>query len=483
MCGLIGFSGPKDKTFNIDKIKMILWNNQDRGKDSFGYYVSSNNIIHKELGKVEDIMSKKEFTIEPSNTFIGHVRAATIGAVSKENAHPFNYGNITLAMNGTLTNAWELCRQIGVPVTDFDVDSQVVAYLLNRAQSKEPLTKLIGSCALLYTDTNTGKLYCYRNSDRPLFRGKLDDCMYISSVDTSLKIIGCSDVKEFKQDVLYEIENGQVKDNFKVKRAVTPATVNTSKELTTKIKFSEMHKSEFEGLYLCPTRDIKVYGGKTVNFRSGCYYLVVKHSTAEYEIEVKDESGEAKCISKYMFNEEKPVISKGSFVFGLSNLVYTSSNVKDDKLGSKGDLYIVDQVTKKGNLYCINQANNKSGYIDPIFLRYASLLEVREYFELFYLMNPLPIIENTNEETPNLNLPVVLTQGEIYKKEVYSTAFLNFEELVGFTIDEIEDQLSDLEEIIKKPQQLLKINNMKILIENFTKKAEVLLLNTQDAVN
>lgn len=208
MCGLVGFNGPKDKKFNLDKVKLLLMMNQQRGEDSFGFYTPEIGVV-KDTGKIELEMSRPSFNLPISNTLIGHVRKSTVGATNKKNAHPFNYGNIVLAMNGTLSNCWDLLREYNFDLKDFDVDSQILTAMLNVDQSSIPFTKIIGGCAVIYTDTNNGKVYVYRNNERPLYRGNLDGGMYFSSIESSLKIIGCADVKEFKEDILYEIIDGK----------------------------------------------------------------------------------------------------------------------------------------------------------------------------------------------------------------------------------------------------------------------------------
>jgi predicted glutamine amidotransferase len=61
-----------------------------------------------------------------SRAFIGHNRLATRGVVNPFNAHPFQFGHITGAHNGTLETSckWKL-RRLGIG-EKFDVDSQAL---------------------------------------------------------------------------------------------------------------------------------------------------------------------------------------------------------------------------------------------------------------------------------------------------------------------------------------------------------------------
>ncbi len=461
MCGICGFSGAKGKVLNQDKIKLLLLANQERGKDSLGYFTPTGGIV-KELGKADEVMSKKDFAIPESNLFIGHIRAATIGFVNKDNAHPFHYGNVVLAMNGTLSNHWDLCRAYKLDWSKFDVDSQVLAAMLNIDQSKESLTKILGGCAILYTDTNTNKLYCYRNSDRPLYRGALDDCIYISSIESSLKVIGCTNVKEFKQDILYEIQDGVILQHSKVKRAAEEVIDKINKSYN-KINMSDTLNQELVGMFLEPDRN---FWENAKFFEKGRFYEVVDASDLNiYDIGVVHGDSYIK-VSKHRFSEHLPIIGIQDYVIGLHKILYNKSNIV---AGEVNDMYIIMAVQKNGEtLTCRNLKTGKIVTVPESLMRYAGSLEVEDY------RKANTILSACNNNSCNLPTTTVPPQKEedIFRKQLLEQKYTSKEELTESTLVEILDQITDLEEVTFNKVQLTKIDNIKALIGNYSIKSE-----------
>lgn len=228
MCGLIGFSGSEE--FDPQKIQLLILANMTRGVHATGIY--NKGEITKEAVDAIEFLSKNK--IEPSNLFIGHDRAATVGnKANSKNAHPFKYNSTIGVHNGTLKNHWDLARDAGKTYKDFDVDSQILVYLLSIQDNFEVLREFDGAAAVIWHDEEIkDRLYVFRNSERPLFRGMSEEGMYISSIEDSLKIIGCNNIQSFKTEYLYVIENGEinVKESKKLskKKAKKKYSHNTS---------------------------------------------------------------------------------------------------------------------------------------------------------------------------------------------------------------------------------------------------------------
>lgn len=212
MCGLVGFSGKTP--FNKEKINLLmLWNSFERGKDSTGIYTPKNGII-KDITQASKFLIDKTF--EEDNIFIGHVRAKTKGANLIKNAHPFLEGNITLAHNGTLKNDYDILKKYDLNHQYHDVDSHVICSVLGKEKNFKVLSEIDGGAAFIILDIeNPNTLFVFRNSERPLFKGTYDGNMYISSISESLEMIGCKNIKEFKEQYLYTIINGLIQGNPK----------------------------------------------------------------------------------------------------------------------------------------------------------------------------------------------------------------------------------------------------------------------------
>lgn len=514
MCGIIAFSGNPDNKFNIDKIKLLLMLNQDRGKDSYGYYTPETGII-KDTGKVELCLIKKDFTVPESSTFIGHVRSSTVGASVKDNAHPFNYGNIVLAMNGTLTNHWDLLRDYKFKYMDFDVDSQVLAAMINKDQNKSALSKILGSCAVVYTDTTTGNLYCYRNNDRPLFRGNIDGSMYISSIENSLKIIGCVDVKEFKEDNLYEIKDGAITTTYKVKRAVIETkpsnqTVLFKDENTHKsfryIDFDTTKSEILVGEYLSPKRDLNLANGGMF-FENYAYEVTGYSNKNTYEICLKDNLGNVKEVSKHLFKNQIPKIEIGCYAFSLERVKFKGIDNKKVFCEVGALLKIIS--IENDSYQCQNHENNLTANINKEYCRCALLNEVIEYKSIFnsntkfpehpkekgfsyedYDNNPEFVGYIAAEEASKaaalerqkqlagLYYAAEMTKTERFQYELDNTTTETQEDLADFTIDSIGEQINDLSECNNNKAGSDIINLINILITNYREKSVMLVNQT-----
>lgn len=506
-CGLVGFSGKKDSKFNLDKIKLLLMINQDRGRDSFGYYTPSSGVI-KDTGKVEDFMIKEGFDIPQSDTLISHLRWSTVGFSNKNNAHPFQFGNVVLAMNGTLSNHWKLCQSYELSLGDFNVDSEVLTAMINKDQNYSALEKVIGSCAVIFTNTDNGRVYCYRNSDRPLYMGYIKGNMYMSSTENPLKIIGCNDVSQFVEDYLYEISNGVINNKFKIKRALEPikeiAPVINLPASSGNTKFyheldwSKVNTKDLIGWWLKPKHSMSANNGLLI-----CYdyhYQVVdnvNHNT--YEIVIIDHNKQRCVVGKYTFDNKIRIIQVNDHVFATEEITYLNSNNK--LFCQEGDMLIV---TYKGYdfIVCKNLKSNLTIRIDKFneLVRYASILESEEYMienfdienQIFksdeevalsneeapdkYSITTYANLEDKDEELTNAYLNnISLSPSESFQLEVNNAEMISYEDLVDYTINGISDILEQLEECKQSKDGNYLIANAKILMNNYESQYKVLL--------
>lgn len=103
--------------------------------------------------------------VDNANTFLlGHCRAATIGDITNDNAHPFQYNHITGAHNGT-------CHAYN---TNSGSDSSNLFKHLSEEAIEDVVDKAsYGAYALTYVDDDEQTLNFIRNKDRPLW---LADC-------------------------------------------------------------------------------------------------------------------------------------------------------------------------------------------------------------------------------------------------------------------------------------------------------------------
>jgi len=202
MCGLVGYvtSEPVKGAYDKKKFfKQALFADTFRGDDSTGMCLVSADdtaLVYKRalagydfvLGNAYDSMLRRT----SPKIAIGHNRAATKGAISNDTAHPFTWGNIVLAHNGTLTNHRQLKDG-----DKFVVDSEYIAYAFNKFGVEDTLAKIRGAFALTWYDRETKLFNVVRNSERTLYYAKNTEkntLMYASEGQMLAWIAGRNDL-------------------------------------------------------------------------------------------------------------------------------------------------------------------------------------------------------------------------------------------------------------------------------------------------
>jgi hypothetical protein len=153
-----------------------------RGPDSTGLAAIRTNgdaKIAKVASHPLDLFDMKKFTDAlngyQSRVFIGHNRLATKGGVNAVNAHPYHYGHIVGAHNGTLDAlSWkELDEALGEKT---DVDSQAIFMHMAKFGVEATISKLTGAWALVWYDQEEGTLNFLRNNQRPFWYAYNKEC-------------------------------------------------------------------------------------------------------------------------------------------------------------------------------------------------------------------------------------------------------------------------------------------------------------------
>lgn len=158
MCGIIGYTGSEEvKDVLLDALELLEY----RGYDSAGIAVrddaSKKTSVYKCAGRVSDLRVICDAEKIMSTCGIGHTRWATHGGVSNENAHPHQYGKVTLVHNGIIENYRELIADYDLQDTlKSETDSEVAAALLDHYYKGDPkeaikkaVSKLKGTFALV----------------------------------------------------------------------------------------------------------------------------------------------------------------------------------------------------------------------------------------------------------------------------------------------------------------------------------------------
>ena len=136
-CGVVGILGAD----NAARLSYFaLTSLQHRGQESAGIAVSDGTKIklHKSTGLVSDAFEQNHFEKLDGNIAVGHVRYATAGGRTIENAQPFlnsfKNGSIALAHNGQLVNHTKMREMLEDYGSTFSStsDSEVILKLIVR---------------------------------------------------------------------------------------------------------------------------------------------------------------------------------------------------------------------------------------------------------------------------------------------------------------------------------------------------------------
>lgn len=136
MCGIVGYIGNKTA---VDILLEGLTSLEYRGYDSSGIAVNVDGKVelYKAAGKLQnlkDIVEKNYAEISKSTIGIGHIRWATHGAPTVENAHPHscNCGKVAIVHNGIIENYKELRAKLEAKGCTFrsQTDTETVAHLV-----------------------------------------------------------------------------------------------------------------------------------------------------------------------------------------------------------------------------------------------------------------------------------------------------------------------------------------------------------------
>ncbi len=224
-CGVVGVFQNKKDAENAAVLSYYgLYSLQHRGQESAGIAVSDGSAIqlYKQIGLVSEIFTKENMADLKGHIAVGHVRYATAGGRTVENAQPmmnkFKLGSIAIAHNGQLVNyqpLQEMLEETGstfVSTSDTEIILKLIAknYKKGLEQSVENAMSLIkGSFALCAMTENC--LIGVRDpyGIRPLCLGKIENGWVLASESCAIDAMNGTFVRDIAPgEILMISEDG-----------------------------------------------------------------------------------------------------------------------------------------------------------------------------------------------------------------------------------------------------------------------------------
>ncbi len=181
MCGIIGYIGKESAVpILIEGLKKLEY----RGYDSSGVAVLQGGVIQvrRSVGKLQNLESLLRREVLSGRIGVGHVRWATHGRPSEENAHPHRAGSVVVVHNGIIENYAVLKKELSAQGRVFlsETDTEVIAHLIDSIIQKgvsldqavrDATARLEGAYAIAVIDERNPEMVVGARKGSPLVVG------------------------------------------------------------------------------------------------------------------------------------------------------------------------------------------------------------------------------------------------------------------------------------------------------------------------
>lgn len=238
MCGIVGCVLNKTAAPTLlNSIRKLEY----RGYDSVGISTVTDTInIKKGSGKINEVDSRINLTDLEGTTGIAHVRWATHGNPTEENAHPHNDcdDKISVVHNGIIENYKQLRQELIDEGHEFKsmTDTEVIPHLIEKYMKdgcdllcavQKTVKRLEGSYAIAAISTSEPDRIVGARNESPLIIGVSEDGNYLAS-DVPAILNETNQIIYLEDKELIVVENDNVEvldyDLNKIEKEVTTIT-------------------------------------------------------------------------------------------------------------------------------------------------------------------------------------------------------------------------------------------------------------------
>lgn len=219
-CGVFGVFGHQDAAATT---ALGLHALQHRGQEAAGIvsFDGEHFHSHKALGLVGDNFGSQDVIDRLKGTVaVGHVRYSTTGDGALRNVQPFfadfEFGGMTIAHNGNLTNALAIRKRLvgNGSIFHTTTDTETIIHLVATSPYSTVVDRLIDAMRQLegaysLVAITRRKLIGMRDpyGVRPLVLGRLDGAYILSSETCALDIIGASYIRDIEAGEMIVIDD------------------------------------------------------------------------------------------------------------------------------------------------------------------------------------------------------------------------------------------------------------------------------------
>ena len=230
-CGVFGVYAPGHDVARLAYFSLYAL--QHRGQESAGIATCEGGHITtlRDLGLVSQVFDEQKLQALAGEAAIGHVRYSTTGGAGWENTQPVwrdDGREVALAHNGNLTNAVELCAELGERGHKFrgTSDSEIIAALLSSSEEETiedavvaAMQKLEGAYSTVVMTKHAVVAFRDPHGVRPLALGCLNDEHYlVASESCAFDIIGARMLREVNPGEMVSLSA----KGLEVRQAVKP---------------------------------------------------------------------------------------------------------------------------------------------------------------------------------------------------------------------------------------------------------------------